>query len=74
MSEHNLKPCPFCGGEAELITIGNDFTKKRSAGIECGRCRTKQVVGAIRKSLSWCEETIVERWNKRICECEPIKS
>ena len=61
-----IRPCPFCGGEAELITRGNAFTKKRSAEIECSDCHTLQVTGAIHSSLAWCQEKAIEKWNKRV--------
>lgn len=60
-----LRPCPFCGGTAELITRGNAFTKKRSAEVECCKCHTKQVTGAIHNNLDWCIGVAVEKWNKR---------
>lgn len=60
-----LKPCPFCGGKAELILRGNSFTKKRSAEIECMDCHVKRAVGAIRGTLEWCELIITNWWNQR---------
>lgn len=60
-----LLPCPFCGGEVELINRGNAFTKKRSAEIRCNQCSIEMIVGAIHHSLEWCEETITAKWNRR---------
>ncbi|WP_368373575.1 Lar family restriction alleviation protein [[Clostridium] symbiosum] len=34
---NNLKPCPFCGGEAELRTQENPFGHM-TARITCKRC------------------------------------
>jgi Lar family restriction alleviation protein len=65
MSKEELKPCPFCGGKAEMITRGNEATKKRSAEITCTSCRATQITGAIRGSLEWCQDTAIEKWNKR---------
>lgn len=67
-----LKPCPFCGGEAKITLIGNDLGKKRKAEIKCTKCFTKQVTGAIRHDLAWCEKTATEQWNTRL-EPHPIK-
>ena len=61
----DLLNCPFCGGNAELITRGNNATKKRSAEVECTQCHTKQITGAIYKDLMWCAKTAIEKWNKR---------
>ena len=58
MSE--LKPCPFCGGQA--ILIGRELyfsqTNKKSYHIECSKClvRTVEVMG---------KESVVKAWNWR---------
>jgi hypothetical protein len=62
----DIKGCPFCGGTPEIITIGNEFTKKRSVEIKCTSCYTKQITGAIRNSIDWCTKTAIEKWNKRV--------
>lgn len=64
--ENNLLTCPFCGGIPELLLIGNDHTKKRSVKIECTKCHTVQITGAIKFNHEWCKKTAVEKWNKRI--------
>lgn len=33
-----LKPCPFCGGEAEIIPTGNSTTGWRKTEIRCKTC------------------------------------
>jgi len=65
ITEKELLPCPFCGKNAELITRGNDHTKKRSAEVECSYCHIKQITGAIRNSIEWCKEIAIHKWNKR---------
>ncbi len=60
-----LLPCPFCGGEPEFITIGNDYTKKRSAEIKCTKCFVKRTTAALRFDLEWCGRKAIEAWNKR---------
>lgn len=50
-----LKPCPFCGGEAELRTIG------KLAYVECSICHC-QTDGVYYKQKK--EE--IKRWNNRL--------
>ena len=68
MSE--LKPCPFCGGDADVKYVGNDHTKKRAVHIGCSTvgCTVEIRVAALKFSHDWCEEKAVGRWNTRIGE------
>jgi len=55
-----LKPCPFCGGEAEMktskhIPSGTDYTPRCKNTSCCGRLTKKYTV----------EETAVYMWNRR---------
>lgn len=63
-----LLPCPFCGGEPEFVTIGNDYTKSRKAEIKCTKCFCKRTTGAIHNNLEWCGRRAIELWNKRTAE------
>lgn len=58
MSE--LKPCPFCGSEAELVYYGLNGNFKV---IQCSVCgaRTRMFNSDIIKR----GENVVEAWNKR---------
>jgi len=67
-----MRRCPFCDDEPILIKRGNSFTKKRSAEIECTNCHAKLIVGAIRNNLEWCEEKVIEKWNKRLFKNEVL--
>ena len=50
-----LKPCPFCGGEAELnLLLGN----------YCVTC--KSCMGAIFPAAGMTEEEAIELWNRRM--------
>lgn len=60
-----LKSCPFCGGVAEKIFIGNEYTKKRSVKIKCKKCFTYQITGAIIHDHDWCDKVATEKWNSR---------
>lgn len=55
MSEIKLKPCPFCGGKAEIIQHPNGKTT-----ISCGK-------GGCMANISWCPSiaSAVECWNRR---------
>ena len=56
-----LKPCPFCGGEAELKLIPNYFTQGLSSNgwaIECTRCHCTQ-------TPHMSDHDAVEDWNER---------
>lgn len=60
-----LLPCPFCGGEAERFTIGDD--EPNNAGgdvITCTKCQASSHVEFGRK------ENLVDRWNTRHREQE----
>lgn len=60
MSDIELKPCPFCGGEAKLnkITGGKLFSRLTGFYVKCKTCRTS--TGCELK-----EEDVVEKWNTR---------
>ena len=67
MSE--LKNCPFCKGEVEIRTQGNDYSKKRSATMRCKNgCNINMKVSALTHNFEWCEEKLTERWNTRPIE------
>lgn len=60
-----LLPCPFCGNIPELITRGNNYSKKRSAEVYCKPCHLITTVGVIRFPLQWAVDKVTERWNTR---------
>lgn len=66
VNSEELKPCPFCGGDAELIFIGNDYCKSRKVQIKCKGCRVTIINGAIRFTQEWLVDVSVKAWNKRI--------
>lgn len=67
LPEHQLKPCPFCGGVPVVKFVGNRHTKKRSVVITCGTfgCTYHLVVAAIRGTAAWCYGKAAEQWNRR---------
>jgi Lar family restriction alleviation protein len=55
-----LKPCPFCGGEAELSVRQHtdEYGSVGNAYCRCTACATEQ-------PLSWTATIAVEHWNTR---------
>lgn len=62
-----LLPCPFCGEEPIMETVGNDYTRKRSLVIKCSNvdCRATMTNGAILHGFRWLEDVSIEAWNRR---------
>ncbi|MCH5195914.1 MAG: Lar family restriction alleviation protein [Oscillospiraceae bacterium] len=58
MPEIKLKPCPFCGGEAEYVRMSSGFQK-----IRCKKCYAQ----IEEQSTKW--DAAVE-WNSRFTEKE----
>lgn len=59
-----LKPCPFCGGKAEICATPWDFTKKRPQEnhkfiVECSECLVQTDEFETR-------ERAAEKWNGRV--------
>ena len=57
MTEPKLKPCPFCGGEAEIFV--SDITDR--ALVYCRGCDAQI-------KMQQNEQEAVEAWNKRVGE------
>ena len=53
MSEIKLKPCPFCGGEAEIISV--------NALTHCVHCKECNLLRAF---IS--QKDAAEAWNRRV--------
>lgn len=56
MSENNLKPCPFCGGEPKMEVLGGKGSDHRT--VQCSKCKC---------DLHWqiTEEFAIAAWNTR---------
>lgn len=72
MNEKNLKPCPFCGGEADIYSING---KKQVRCKRC-RCRTPRMSRSdwFPKPEKDNTELAVEAWNRRVNENGGYKS
>ena len=63
MSDERLLPCPFCGGEAEVIT-----TKTRqgqTSSVRCSKCSCKVTILKPAYYEGDVEKDTVEAWNTR---------
>lgn len=67
---NKLKPCPFCGGDAEVLeNITNP--KMHTFHVECTKClaqmgRDSVIFGSSKgKLFFWSRGAAVEAWNKR---------
>jgi hypothetical protein len=65
---YRLLPCPFCGSEAEIITLEGE-TDEPSIGAQCVQCTNHGGCGAASGLIyplgDDVTELLRERWNKR---------
>lgn len=61
MKEIKLKPCPFCGGEAELKQDCRNGYK-----LKCKNCLVAFKQKVLRQPMEWLEEKMIQSWNNRI--------
>ena len=57
----DLKPCPFCGGEAKMMTGKFGFENEQRYMVECPVCH-------VNRGLVFSEEEAAELWNQRFKE------
>lgn len=57
-----LKPCPFCGGEAKVITY------EHTVYVVCNKCfcRTQAYINLNGKDIKKCIDYAVKDWNRRV--------
>lgn len=63
MKLHELKPCPFCGGEAKLSGL-YIIGKTNAWAVYCGNSPSNFTCGAQITSIT-SEEDAVQNWNRR---------
>ena len=58
-----LKPCPFCGGEAHVCHA--PFGVLESSYVECGKCyaRSQRICMSFKYSS---DRQAIEEWNRRV--------
>lgn len=69
MSEQELKPCPFCGGEAEFDFYDGSATIKCADMCEVFPCVDVFIPDRVAKQM---RERAFKLWNARKCECDSI--
>lgn len=63
-----LKLCPFCDGEPNVIFIGNPLTKSQKIQIKCTGCRvtrTDAILNGRGHDIHWLEAVAIKNWNQR---------
>lgn len=60
---NHLKPCPFCGGKADITKFYNGFSEWYT--VQCFNCHVSQTGNSYHSV-----ERAVEEWNKRADESE----
>ena len=60
-----LKPCPFCGGDAELLyhPLAHQDPKVRAWEVGCSKCTAR--VGAAIYAVGMTLDKAVAAWNRR---------
>lgn len=64
-----LKPCPFCGGEAELTSKKDSWGQGLCVDdyfVKCTVCEcTSKHASDYRKTVTECKTEVVDAWNRR---------
>ena len=59
-----LKPCPFCGGDAEMeIKYGDYGYTPHIYSVKCKRCNAK--IGKVSNNYADLSDDVVNAWNRR---------
>ena len=69
---YEIRPCPFCGGEAELVKSGSDDSSY--VVVQCNECKARgkgfyvgsELKGCCDPEKSIMAESAVKAWNKRV--------
>ena len=63
--EYNVLPCPLCGEEPEVVTIGNDACKSRGVRVTCKGCTLKLEQRTLKKGFEYAFLFTLTKWNRR---------
>ena len=67
MKEIDLKRCPFCGGEAEVILTGNSIVGYSKVDVRCHCCGMGRTYKKIKgMSSDTIRSQVAEKWNRRV--------
>lgn len=66
MNEIKLKPCPFCGGEAEVRTTFYVNGGKGDNNEYTVFCKNKDCIAFYNDTAFTSRETATEKWNRRV--------
>lgn len=67
MNEENLKPCPFCGGDAEFEDLG-DPGEFEDWGVHCRSCRIVMLPPGPEDGCISTRAEAAKAWNRRLEE------
>jgi len=66
----DLLACPFCGAQADIKHIGNEYVKKQVCEIACTTCgcfahQRVAILNGRGHTYAWAEQKCRYRWNTR---------
>jgi Lar family restriction alleviation protein len=66
MAENELLPCPFCGGKAEILLVGNSIIGYSKAEVRCHYCGMGRTYRKIKgMSSDTIRSQLAKKWNRR---------
>lgn len=64
--EIELKRCPFCGGEAEIILTGNSIVGYSKVDVRCQCCGMGRIYRIVKgMSRDAIRSQVAKKWNRR---------
>jgi len=72
MDSSELKPCPFCGAEAEIVRAGDEY--EMVVAVNCTECsaHVRETDDSIDRDFDRLEAQAVAAWNKRAVDLSAI--
>ena len=63
METNELKPCPFCGGKARLLTKSPFYILEMNRGRRAVFCTTDNCYAVM---FAETDQEAIEKWNRRV--------